>query len=196
MSDAVETLGTIIGDGHGRDAVHVAVIPAIAGERLNPGDHVGIFHEMDMTVLKFRKDGFPEKAIGVVDPFLADTVKEGERFWLFIYPRKITGLRHVWTHPDFPDEGSFKPYVQCSREESESWLCSWWQGKDLPDFDDMIAAASGEEKPGMEYELVEGEWITFVGQNAHCDVPSEFWDHLENVKGRKLKRVPYFSCTC
>lgn len=36
-TDALETLGTIIGTSEGRDAIHLAVEPVEAGERLSPG---------------------------------------------------------------------------------------------------------------------------------------------------------------
>jgi hypothetical protein len=38
-TDALATLGTIIDDTQKRDAIHIAVEPVIAGERLRPGDH-------------------------------------------------------------------------------------------------------------------------------------------------------------
>jgi len=91
---ALESLGTTnIPDTAGRDAIHIAVIRRVAETRLFPGQHVGI-------------DGNPsgEKTVGIVDPYLANTVMPGESFWMLLYPRTITGLRHVWNHPDFDAE--------------------------------------------------------------------------------------------
>ncbi len=66
-----------------RDAVHVAVIPMTAVRRMMPG----------------------EKMInGVVDPFLSEPVQVGQRFWLFIYPGTVTGIRHAWQHPAFSED--------------------------------------------------------------------------------------------
>lgn len=76
-----------------RDAVHVAVIPAIAGERLAPGTRVGF--------LKNGRMGVVVEVVGIVDPFLVDVINEGDRFWLCLPPGSITSLRHVWVHPAF-----------------------------------------------------------------------------------------------
>jgi hypothetical protein len=98
-TDALATLGTIINAGEKRDAIHLAVEPVIAGERLVPGEHI------------FLRDGKAygntgatgQNLLGIVDPFLTVPVAKGERFWLIVYPRQITSLRHVWAHPDFPE---------------------------------------------------------------------------------------------
>jgi hypothetical protein len=76
-----------------RDAVHVAVAPVVAAAHLLPGQHVG--------VLADGRAGADEEPIGVVDPFLTEAVRPGQRFWLLLYPGTITSLRHVWTHPAF-----------------------------------------------------------------------------------------------
>jgi hypothetical protein len=86
-------LGQLPGDDDRRDAIHIAIIPVIASGELRPGQHVG--------PLPDDRFGVVERPIGVVDPFLRGPVKDGERFWLCLYPYSITSLRHVWTHPAF-----------------------------------------------------------------------------------------------
>jgi hypothetical protein len=90
-------LGQLIKDGdRRRDAIHIAVAPVTAAARLAPGQHVGLVQHGNLELV-----GPCDRAIGVVDPFLTADVEPGQRFWLFLYPGTITGLRHVWTHPAF-----------------------------------------------------------------------------------------------
>jgi hypothetical protein len=92
-------LGSLIEDGdRRRDAIHIAVAPVTAAERLLPGQHVGLVAGDTEHVGAMAS---PAGCIGIVDPFLRQAVEEGQRFWLFLYPNTITSLRHYWTHPEF-----------------------------------------------------------------------------------------------
>lgn len=86
-------LGKLITEPRGRDAVHVAVAPMIARERLRPGQHVGL------DLMKRAQSAGP--FVGIVDPFLTVDVEEGQQFWLLLYPGTISYVRHVWSHPAF-----------------------------------------------------------------------------------------------
>lgn len=97
-TDALETLGTFIHSGEKRDAIHLAVIPVQAAQRLSPGEHVQI---AEGTWAHRAPIG---QGLGIVDPFLTQIVEPDQWFWLVIYPRQITSLRHVWTHPAFDNQ--------------------------------------------------------------------------------------------
>ena len=90
-------LGQLIESGERRrDAIHIAVAPVTAATRLAPGQHVGLVQEGNLELV-----GPCDNNIGIVDPFLEEEIEPGQRFWLFLYPGTITGLRHVWGHPAF-----------------------------------------------------------------------------------------------
>lgn len=90
-------LGSLIDDyGLKRDAVHVAVTPVIADEDLSPGQHVGITNGKYAVTTA-------DHLIGIVDPFLTEPIKEGQKFWLFMYPNTVKSLRHDWSHPNLDD---------------------------------------------------------------------------------------------
>jgi len=94
-TDALETLGTIISSKEKRDAIHLAVENAVAAHTLYAGQDVGL-EEGKATI-------HAAKLLGIVDPFVKGPIHTGQRFWLVVYPRQIHSLRHVWTHPDFPE---------------------------------------------------------------------------------------------
>ena len=191
-TDALATLGTIIKDG-GRDAIHLAVEPIIAGESLMPGSNIGI----SGGKAYIAGDGI--KALGIADPFLQSMINQGEKFWLIVYPRQITSLRHVWEHPDFESK-VLEP--KKDTQYSEQWLRNWCNNTDdAPTYEDLIGVmtdgeVSESEGYGQRWSN-EGDYLLSRGCDASGEIPLEVWIHVEAVTGRKLSSYPsYFSCTC
>lgn len=184
-TDALATLGTIIDDKQGRDAIHLAVEPVVASEKLHPGQHV------------LLRDGravgcIPAAGVGIVDPFLAAPVYEGQRFWLVVYPRTITSLRHVWEHPSFPVEGA-SALPDKDKEASEKWLREWCRNNDTADYGTVMECI----RDGTYNEWSDEYFQLPEGIDGHASIPSEFWDHVEIVLGRPVPaRSEYFSCSC
>lgn len=188
-TDALETLGTIIGPEEKRDAIHLACIPIRAPTYLVPGEHV--------NSSGFRCPPYATDAVGIVDPFLRRGVEIGEWFWLIIYPRKITSLRHVWSHPAFEEEEKeihlYGLAPAPDKAKSEEWLRNFIKNADCPDYETVIAKALDNR------DSWSSEYLHFIDRDAHGDIPPEFWDHLEVVTGRKIleeNRAKYFSCSC
>lgn len=185
VTDALETLGTRpIPDNSGRDAIHLAVEPVIAGATIFPGQHIGI------------EDGLAgpsENPLGIADPFMSCPVKQGERFWLVVYPRQITSLRHVWSHPGFSDE----PAEGDAKSNSEKWLINYANEID-EDLGTLLNAARSYLECG---EYFKGErtgdyYGKFEGESTHPD----FWRHFEAYTGEHVptdkREDSFFTCSC
>ena len=97
MASEAPMVGKLADGNAKRDAIHIAIAPVVAAEELTPGQDIG--------PLADGRFGPCDKPIGIVDPFLRESVGEGERCFLFLYPNTITSLRHVWTHPAFVYKG-------------------------------------------------------------------------------------------
>lgn len=179
MSSEVTKLGVLLDATAQRDAVHVAVAPVVAGEKLYPGDHVAMFpegHAIRPTEVR--------KAIGIVDPFLPFAVLKDERFWLFLYPQTITSLRHQWAHPAFGNVSSSP--VGSDVDRSTEWLHNFLAGADCPGYDEVMKLIESGGKIGAGYNRseIDDEYMFFGGQDAHGEIPDEFWHHVEVVTGK------------
>ncbi len=101
MSD-VPQLGKLVTEtGARRDCVHVAIVPVTAACPLAPGQRGGFVKEGNTDLVGTARQDKPVEPLGIVDPFLTEEVRPGERFYLFLFPGTITGMRHVWSHPSF-----------------------------------------------------------------------------------------------
>jgi hypothetical protein len=197
-TDALETLGTIIGPNEKRDAIHLAVIPAKASEVLFPSQ--AITYEDGLA----RGD---KNGIGIVDPFLSAPVERGETFWMVLRPRLITSLRHVWTHPALPDEPMAEA-VQVGEAErkavSEKWLREFCETTDCPTYDELIELMTTGSIKDYDEACVDfrdygdgDSYLFFGGVDAHGEIPPAFWTHLEIVTGKTFPNKPtHFSCSC
>ncbi len=176
MDAAKLQLGQIITTEQQRDAVHIAVAPVEAATRLLPGYPV----ELDASG---RAVMAKERGIGVVDPFLEIGVPKGGRFWLFLYPGSITGLRHEWSHPAF-DGRAENPMDE--KAKSEAYLQS-------------LATLCGVDYERMMDCMDEDDYIS-MGDNEHYKqvLPEAevLEKHFENVRGHKPKSTYVFSCAC
>ncbi|MES2048832.1 MAG: hypothetical protein V4447_10555 [Pseudomonadota bacterium] len=190
-TDALETLGMIITENEKRDAIHLAVENVVAGMSLRAGEHILI--KDDVAVL-----AMPTQGIGIVDPFIDGPVDKGQHFWLVIYPRQITSLRHVWTHPAFDEQSDPVAALPAptEKEVSEAWIKNWAASIPL-DFATVLQGASDyvEDKKAGGY----GEYLCFGGLLEGEHVPDEFWPHYETVTGFPVDeshRGSFFTCSC
>lgn len=183
MSDKLN-IGQIIEGEAERDATHIALAPVVAGKRLSPGAHIG-----------FRPDGraYDTKDvefIGVVDPFLTRDVTHLQKFWMFLYPGTIKGLRHEWSHPAFNPSGSPKTPVA----DAEKWL------KDYAVHMNVYASSPEDAWRTLKDGLNRGE-IFADGSDLHglseLRDAEEFFRNAEIFLGRKLDPETFeYSCSC
>lgn len=221
-SDALETLGFIHESVQYRDAIHLAVEPVRAGHVLSPGDHIGI---KDGKAVSHRYvKNRDVKLLGVVDPFLEDNVEMDEPFWLVVYPRQITSLRHVWSHPDFsegvdimfpnvdgkdnvalgipvvadmtPKQLAYQWIEDYANEISGSYHDYYSDTTEYADItaEELIDTAKTHLKEGSW-----GDYIVYGGKFEGESLNPKFWDHLAIYLEQDIpedRRRSFFSCSC
>lgn len=175
---ALETLGQKIKGNEGRDAIHLAVIPVQATMQLEPGYDTGVA-------------GNQQDPIGIVDPFLKTSVFPGEYFWLVLYPRTITSLRHEWTHPaiaDRPSSTAADTLKTQTLSNSKRYIIETARQLGL-NYQGLLEATANWVQSGEYY---------FSGDNEMY-LEDEFWDHYEQVTGTKVvshRKESFFTCAC
>jgi hypothetical protein len=170
-------IGQILPTEQFRDAIHVAIAPVIAGEKLGAGDHVGLLPDGKVGQLLAH-------TIGIVDPFLRKVVHPGERFWLFLYPNTVTSLRHEWIHPAFDAQTS--PLVS----DSKKWL---------RDYANDINTTYKKLMDGAKNFIECGEYLCEGGNFEGVSTNENFWHHYEIVTGETVpenQKQSFFSCSC
>jgi hypothetical protein len=183
-------IGTTPTGTEGRDAVHVAIVPAKASTTLMAGTPVGLN-------AKGEAEANPT-AIGVVDPFrLNRRVAQGEWFWLCLYPNTITGMRHVWQHPAFPVDEKATPApepvasdlsrsIEWVRDYVRTW-CHYWGDEGYDEF--------------LRY-VREDRMLFYYGSDCHSledvhDAENLFY-HLSVIVGVRIDASYFetYSCSC
>ena len=158
-----------------RDAIHIAVAPVVAAQKLKPGQEVGFLGYDTIHV------GESDNPIGVVDPFLKRDVLPTQRFFVFLFPNTVTSMRHEWTHPAFVPT------------ESERWLREFAIDLELT-YDELMQATKDYLENGKIYclgiDTPDRVWYD----------RTEFWYHYEKVTNSELhedrKEDMFFRCAC
>lgn len=172
-NETLEMIGKAAPMHAGRDAVHIAVIPQVAGRDMERGEFVIINGDI----------------VGVVDPFLDGGAAAGTSYWLFLLPRTIQSLRHVWTHPAFNDE---KPL-----SGSAAWLrdfAATLGGFTLEELVETTRYYTEGNSPYSNDSICMGKDLS-----AYLEPTEEFWRHYENYTGKTVNRdlaPKYFRCAC
>lgn len=154
MNPLETVLGQLIEGVAGRDAIHVACAPMVADCDLSPGEHIGIASD--------GVAGKHEPFVGITDPFLKENVLKGQKFWLVLYPKTVTRIRHHWIHPSFQDQ-----------PEDSAVACEWitaFAAKWDYSLDEFMTGAREYIQHGHELDdkwgqldVSEEDWITFWG---------------------------------
>lgn len=171
-----------------RDAVHVAIIPVIAGESLYAGAYFKLAYGSTTSALMC---GYGQQdAIGVIDPFLGNMVhiKKGDKCWGMLFPDSVTGMRHHWKHTTIDN-------VEKPKDEHELWIrrfCDEWNF----DYNELIANATSTDD--WRYVVARGKDLHSARELGGDE--DLFWEHLEALTDRKFDREHReemgWSCSC
>ncbi len=200
QNDTQFRIGKLLDETARRDAVHIAVLPVTTADKnVYPGVRVKLLAGTTDQVV--RCINYDDPGIGIVDPFLAEealdgfSIKPGQRFWVFLNPNTVTGMRHSWEHPVIDRTEILS--------EAETWLRRFADRWGM-DYENMIETASDPDQENDEWGPQ--NYITAVGRNLHGahelnDGEEElFWQNLALLTGKSYdqdhRAKICWTCTC
>lgn len=172
-----------------RDAIHVAVISVVCADRtLSPGLGVGLNEKGEATA---RTD----KLLGIVDPYLTKTVRKGEVFYLCLFPQSVTGMKHHWSHPSFPEPDAGLAAYAKMQHRFDSKKFEDLARRHRMTYDNLMAVATDYRDNGEEF------YLDFDTPSATREEWDEFWKHHAAVTGKEFHpknqwSISPFRCSC
>ena len=193
------TLGTIPGDGEKRDAIHVAILPAIiSGTYPWPGDPVDIIVR-ENKYFAIQTNG---KGVGVVDPFLNhDDIKLPTRVWILLHPNTITDMRHHWDHPRIPEinPDAKLPAVNSAGKKKEIDFMNHFAAEVGITYEDALAAGDQFVKSGGSDHVV----LNYDTPEAVYNMAEEYWRSWSIIREEPIpeefirdETPGPFTCSC
>lgn len=197
-------LGSLItNQNQKRDAVHIAVIPAVSSVNVKPGDWVCfVMGARENEVMPCSQSSY--SVLGIVDPFLwTKLVRPGDEFWVFLIPGSITGLRHDWSNNFVTaaeimasqlavkkEEQYEQSYAPVSAEFQPALKALCREAADLGvTLEELLEAANNYQETGEYFyrgSSFDGAWIS-----------DDFWHNYEIVTGKfAANKDNFFSCSC
>lgn len=187
-------LGKIITTPQSRDAIHIAVVPVVAGQVLFAGDKV----YLDPYGQAKEASGYLDY-VGIADPFL-DTacISTGDKFWLYLKPGSITSLKHEWTHPAFPTTSALidTPPARGSIPDLVAQKLTF--NTHIQELADDLALGYDELLDAADRYVATGESHYRMG-DSEDSLPTSFWPEYEKVRNVVVSantKNSFFRCSC
>ena len=184
-----------------RDAIHIAVLPAKAAQRLYSRDRVDVFR-LDgewcafcpMEGPDYDQDQDGPSGIGIIDPYLKYPLEKGDRFWVFVDPGTITDMTHAWQHPSLRFDTADEPDSRNAEEVSLAFMEKLGNVLHLTP-NEMIKAGLEYQATWEHHELKISTPYEFVCREGSFD---DFWKHWSILTGRTVDKnnSSPFSCRC
>ena len=193
-SDAQFTIGKIIDETARKDAVHFALAPMYAFEKIWPCSHVKLMPTRPGYVRHAHETD--PLAIGVIDPFLLEGAEKDERFWVFLNPNTITNLRHEWEHPAFAEQEQTSDQKTAAKVADA--LLRTPQRRLLEDFAEEIDVSYEELLNAASDFVTAGNYLSQGSKFEGVRSPEGFWSAYDFVTQTKsgMTDESFFSCAC
>ncbi len=204
MSSAKVELGKLVEDmSIGRDAIHIAVIPVIAAEKLYPSQKISC------NDLLYAVSDNSDRYMGIVDPFLTSPLFKEDKFYMMLKQDSITGLKHVWSHPIIDSickdrlENEEDVMDDTSRiSDSMIWMRNFAKKLNMTYSSLMLLADNMFE--GENYKIDSNGNITDYGGEDARDLwyseSIQFWIHYAIIRNlppiKETDDLGGFSCAC